>query len=85
MVDQCPGDGYPLLLAAGKLVDVAPFKPFEVDQLQHLPHPLFALRFRHFAQPLLSVAYYPVQPAFGRIAATDACHDESNGLGDEFR
>lgn len=24
-------------------------------------------------------------PAFGRIAATDACHDESNGLGDEFR
>ncbi len=42
MVDQRPGDGYPLLLAAGKLVDVAPLKPFEVDQLQHLPHPLFA-------------------------------------------
>ena len=43
LVHQGTGDGYPLLLAAGKLVDPALAVPFQVHQLQHGLHLLFDL------------------------------------------
>ena len=39
-VDQCSGDGHPLLLAAGKSVRPAVFKALQTDNLQHLQHAL---------------------------------------------
>ena len=39
-VDKGPGDGHPLLLAAGELVRPPVLKALEADGLQHLQHPL---------------------------------------------
>ena len=38
-VDQCPGDGHPLLLTAGKAVDVPVFVALQADDLQHFLYP----------------------------------------------
>ena len=43
-VHQGPGNGHPLLLAAGQLLDPALFIALEVHQLQHLLYPLLDLR-----------------------------------------
>ena len=43
-VHQGPGDGHPLLLAAGELVDAAVLKALEAHHFQHLQHPLSDLR-----------------------------------------
>ena len=45
-VHQGPGDGHPLLLAAGEGGDGALFKALQVDHLEHLGDPLLDLLFR---------------------------------------
>ena len=43
VVDQGPGDGHPLLLAAGEGVGLALFKPGQLHQGEHLGHPALDL------------------------------------------
>ena len=47
-VHQCAGDGHPLLLAAGQLVDAAAVKALQADHLQHFGDTLPYLLLRHF-------------------------------------
>ena len=47
-VHQSAGDGHPLLLAAGKLVDTAAVKALQADHLQHFGDALADLFLRHF-------------------------------------
>ena len=46
-VHQRPGDGHPLLLSAGELVNAALFKALQADHLQHFRHPLLHLVLGH--------------------------------------
>ena len=46
-VDQCPGDGNTLLLAAGQRIDIAVFVAFQADNFQHFLNPLVDLVLGH--------------------------------------
>ena len=51
-VHQSPGDGHPLLLAAGEGVGLAVLKALEADDLQHFHDPLVDLLLGNFYLPL---------------------------------
>ena len=51
LAHQSPGDGYPLLLPAGKAGDAAVLKAGEGNQGEHIPHLLLDFRFGHLLLP----------------------------------
>ena len=61
-VHQGPGDGHPLLLAAGEGVRLAVFKALQADDLQHLHDPLPDLLLRELDLRRLPVGSVRVRP-----------------------
>ena len=50
-VHQCPGDGHPLLLAAGECLRPPVLKALQADGFQHFHDPLFDFRLRQLLHP----------------------------------
>ena len=51
LVHQRPGDSHPLLLSAGKAVDLPSFIALQTDDLQHIPYPPVDLVLRQLGHP----------------------------------